>query len=105
MAQREALTAEFDDIVAGTAEGNADDEHDPEGSTLAFERARVSALLSRERAYLAELERAEDRVAAGTYGICTQCGVALPPERLAALPAASTCVRCRPPRVRSSDPM
>jgi hypothetical protein len=39
MAHIEALTAEFDDIVAGTADGNTDDEHDPEGSTLAFERA------------------------------------------------------------------
>ena len=58
MAHIEALTAEFDDIVAGTTDGNSDDEHDPEGSTLAFERARVAALLGQERAYLAELERA-----------------------------------------------
>ncbi len=97
MAHIEALTAEFDDIVAGTAGGNSDDEHDPEGSTLAFERARVSALLSREQAHLAELERAGSRVADGTYGVCTQCGAAIPRERLAALPAARTCVQCRPP--------
>jgi len=44
MAHIAALTAEFDDIVAATTDGNSDDEHDPEGSTLAFERARVSAL-------------------------------------------------------------
>jgi DnaK suppressor protein len=97
MAHVEALTAEFDDIVATMADGNADDEHDPEGSTLAFERARVAALLSQERAYLVELERAGDRVADGTYGVCEQCGTALPPERLAARPAARTCVQCRPP--------
>jgi DnaK suppressor protein len=97
MAHIEALTAEFDDIVAGTAASNADDEHDPEGSTLAFERARVSALLSQERAYLAELERAADRVADGTYGVCTRCGAAIAPERLAARPAARTCVQCRFP--------
>ena len=98
IAHIEALTAEIDDIVAATADGNSDDEHDPEGSTLAFERARVSALLSRERAYLEELERAEARVADGTYGVCTLCGGALAPERLAARPAARTCVQCRPPR-------
>jgi DnaK suppressor protein len=96
MAHIEALRAEFDDIVAGTADGNTDDEHDPEGSTLAFERARVAALLSQEQAYLAELERAGERVADGSYGVCTQCGSAIPTERLAARPAARTCVQCRP---------
>jgi RNA polymerase-binding transcription factor DksA len=96
MAHVDALTAEFDDIVAGTADGNSDDEHDPEGSTLAFERARVSALLSQERDYLIELERAGDRIADGTYGVCAWCGAAIPTERLAALPAARTCVQCRP---------
>jgi DnaK suppressor protein len=96
MAHIEALTAEFDDIVAGTVDGNSDDEHDPEGSTLAFERARVSALLSQEQAYLTELERAGDKIADGTYGVCTRCGSAIPTERLAARPAARTCVQCRP---------
>ena len=105
MAHIEALTADFDDIVAAAADGNADDEHDPEGSTLAFERARVSALLSQEQAYLAELERAEQRMADGTYGICEQCGAALPSERLAARPAARTCVQCRPLRDSSPSPM
>jgi DnaK suppressor protein len=97
MAHIAALRAEFDDIVAGAAESNSDDEHDPEGSTLAFERARVSALLNQERAYLAELERAGNRLADGTYGVCTRCGAAIAPERLAARPAARTCVQCRIP--------
>jgi DnaK suppressor protein len=96
MARVAALTAEFDDIVAGTDDGSSDDEHDPEGSTIAFERARVSTLLSQGRAYLDELERAQGRIADGTYGACEQCGRAIPPERLAALPTARTCVRCRP---------
>jgi DnaK suppressor protein len=99
MARVEALTAEFDDIVAGTDVGNSDDEHDPEGSTIAFERARVSTLLSQSRAYLEELERAQTRLADGTYGACAHCGTAIPPERLVALPTARTCVRCRPTAV------
>jgi DnaK suppressor protein len=94
-ARVEALTAEFDDIVAGTEDGNSDDEHDPEGSTIAFERARVATLLSQGRAYLGELDRAQDRLAAGTYGICEQCGAVIPRERLVALPTARTCVQCR----------
>jgi DnaK suppressor protein len=96
-ARVEALTAEFDDIVAGTDVGSSDDEHDPEGSTIAFERARVSTLLSQGRAYLEQLERAQGRIAEGTYGTCERCGEAIPHERLAARPTARTCVQCRPP--------
>jgi hypothetical protein len=36
MARIAALSTEFDDIVAVTEGANADDEHDPEGSTIAF---------------------------------------------------------------------
>ena len=95
MARVEALTAEFDDIVAGTDVANSDDEHDPEGSTIAFERARVSTLVSQGRAYLEELDRAQGRLANGTYGACEHCGAAIPRERLVALPTARTCVQCR----------
>lgn len=95
IARIEALSAEFDDIVAGAADANSDDEHDPEGSTVAFERARVSTLLSQGRAYLEALEQAQGRIADGTYGVCEQCGAAIPPDRLAALPTARTCVQCR----------
>jgi RNA polymerase-binding transcription factor DksA len=91
-----ALSTEFDDIVAVTEGANSDDEHDPEGSTIAFERARVSALLRQGRAYLEELEAAQSRIAAATYGACEHCGAAIPPERLEALPTARTCVQCRP---------
>jgi DnaK suppressor protein len=94
-ARIEALSAEFDDIVAGTADANSDDEHDPEGSTVAFERARVSTLLAQGRMYLEELARAQERIADGTYGVCEQCGAAIPQERLVALPTARTCIRCR----------
>jgi RNA polymerase-binding transcription factor DksA len=97
MARIAALTAELDDIVAATADANVDDEHDPEGSTIAFERARVSTLLSQGRAYLEELELAHHRVEDGTYGTCERCGSAIPPERLRARPVARTCIQCPPP--------
>jgi RNA polymerase-binding transcription factor DksA len=97
MARIAALTAELDDIVAATADANVDDEHDPEGSTIAFERARVSTLLSQGRAYLEELELAQGRVEDGAYGVCERCGSAIPPERLRARPVARTCIRCPPP--------
>jgi DnaK suppressor protein len=97
MARIAALTAELDDIVAATVDANVDDEHDPEGSTIAFERARVSTLLSQGRAYLEELELAHHRVEDGTYGACEGCGSAIPPERLRARPVARTCIQCPHP--------
>jgi RNA polymerase-binding transcription factor DksA len=87
------LTAELAELEASTAEG-PDDEHDPEGATIGFERARVGGLLAAARAEVAGLRAAADRVAGGTYGRCAGCGGIIPPERLAALPATQVCVVC-----------
>jgi RNA polymerase-binding transcription factor DksA len=89
-----ALTAEHDGIVAASADANADDEHDPEGSTVAFERAQVAALAAQAQAYLDDLDRAEARVDHGTYTACEQCGSSIAAARLAARPATRTCVGC-----------
>ena len=89
----EAMTAEYEGIV-DAADMNGDDEHDPEGSTVAFERAQVAALRSEARAYLGALDRAEARLAAGTYSTCEGCGAEIPRDRLAARPAVRTCIAC-----------
>jgi RNA polymerase-binding protein DksA len=93
-AQIESLTREFDDVVAASRASNADDEHDPEGATIAFERQQVVALLDQARARLADIEAALARRDAGDYGICENCGRPIAPERLAARPAARTCIDC-----------
>jgi DnaK suppressor protein len=41
-----------------------------------------------------DLRAAIDRIDRGAYGICAPCGAAIDAARLAALPAARTCVRC-----------
>jgi DnaK suppressor protein len=89
-----ALTYDLDTIVRASADANADDEHDPEGSTVAFERAQVTALLEGVRRDLAEIGTALDRVEAGGYGRCEECGVVIAPERLLVRPAARQCVNC-----------
>jgi len=43
--QLAGLEREFDGIVEAAGSANADDEHDPEGATIAFERQHVAALL------------------------------------------------------------
>jgi RNA polymerase-binding transcription factor DksA len=42
-----------------------------------------------------QLARALDRVGQGRYGTCEECGGAIAPARLAALPEVTTCVRCQ----------
>ena len=43
-----------------------------------------------------EIDVALDRIADGTYGRCTHCGVAIPVERLTIRPFAAGCVACQP---------
>jgi RNA polymerase-binding transcription factor DksA len=73
---------------------SVDDEHDSEGSTVGFERARVAGLIDRSRRQIGELEAAAQRAAEGSYGYCTTCGEQIGTERLAALPATQRCVDC-----------
>jgi RNA polymerase-binding protein DksA len=94
LAQIEALTREFDEVVAASRSSNADDEHDPEGATIAFERQQVAALLDQTRRRLADVDAALERRETGDYGVCEICGRPIAPERLAARPAASTCIDC-----------
>ena len=92
--QIRALQRTFDEIV-DAAEGVAtDDEHDPEGHTIAWERQQVAGLLEAARRRLAELDLAIRRVEGGDYGRCEVCGRPIPDERLEAIPTASTCVAC-----------
>lgn len=89
-----SLRAEFDAIVESVEADAPDDEHDPEGSTRGFERARVAALLADARARLADLDRAAVRLDAGDFGVCVACGQPIPFERLAVQLATDRCVAC-----------
>jgi DnaK suppressor protein len=90
------LEREFDGIVASAAEGSSggDDEHDPEGATVAFERQHVAALLAQARSRLTAVDAAARKLDAGSYGRCDACGEPIGAARLAARPTALTCVRC-----------
>ena len=89
-----SLTGDFDDVVEASRDANADDEHDPEGATIAFERSQVAALVLQVQHQLTEVEAAIDRLAAGTYGFCEQCGQPIAGARLEARPTARTCIKC-----------
>jgi DnaK suppressor protein len=89
-----ALEREFAAIAEAAGAGGTDDEHDPEGATLAFERQHTAALLALAREQLTAIDAALARLEAGHYGICERCGQPVGDDRLAARPAARTCVRC-----------
>src|SRR5689334_9536673 len=89
-----ALEAEFASLAEAASSAGTDDEHDPEGATLAFERQHAAALLQAARDQLAAVGAALARLAAGRYGVCERCGQPIGTERLAARPAALTCIRC-----------
>ncbi|MDX6375612.1 MAG: DnaK suppressor protein [Nocardioidaceae bacterium] len=89
-----SLTGDFDAVVAASRDTNADDEHDPEGATIAFERSQLRALVRQVQLHLVEIDAAMKRLEAGTYGTCEGCGGAIGEDRLEARPAARTCIRC-----------
>ncbi|MFN2537127.1 MAG: TraR/DksA family transcriptional regulator [Mycobacteriales bacterium] len=95
-----ALTAARAELVAAAEGANLDDEHDPEGATIAFERQQVAALLAQAARSVAAAEAALAARAAGSYGTCEGCGEPIGTERLEALPAATMCISCARQRTR-----
>jgi RNA polymerase-binding transcription factor DksA len=103
LARAEADVADVTDQLAAIAESTAlgpDDEHDAEGATIGFERARLRSLLARAEAAVRELRAAADRQLDGSYGRCSRCGGSVARDRLAALPSTRLCLTCATSRDR-----
>jgi DnaK suppressor protein len=60
--------------------------HMADVGTDSMEREKLSLMIAREKKYKEYLERALDRIADKTYGICKVTGKAIPKERLEAVP-------------------
>ena len=98
LARIDELTADMDAMVEASRDSNADDEHDPEGQTIAFERSQLAAVTAQIREHLSEIDAALERVADGTYGVCEVGGEPIPVARVEARPTARTCVQHAHPR-------
>jgi DnaK suppressor protein len=94
LARIAATEADLAAVAEATAGANTDDEHDPEGATIAWERQQAVASRDRLLTRLAAVDAATERVVAGTYGTCVVCGDPIGAERLTARPEIATCVRC-----------
>jgi len=81
-------------IRAARADTTDDDEHDPEGATLSAEWSRAEGQSAGVRQELAEVDRAEQKLTDGRYGLCEVCGQDIPLARLRIKPAARRCVNC-----------
>jgi RNA polymerase-binding protein DksA len=94
--QAESLQAEADSLTEDREPGDVQfDEESGEGDTLAVERERDLALSAQARAAIEQIDLAVEKIHAGTYGQCENCGTNIPKERLNALPYAALCVKCK----------
>ena len=69
--------------------------HMADDASEAYEQAKDLALRQNAEQVLAQVTDALGRFEKGTYGSCEQCGVAIDPARLEALPYATLCLRCQ----------
>lgn len=90
----ERTGSELDGVRHARTDASADDEHDPEGSTLASDWSRIEGIRSTLITRRGENEDALARLAAGTYGACAQCGRPIGTARLEARPSAALCIDC-----------
>ena len=86
-----------DEIDTSLHSGSLDIPQD-QRATADIEASVTCAGVERDAVELAEIEAALDRVKAGAYGLCTECGEPLPLARLGALPQARRCMECESAR-------
>ena len=103
---RAALESERDELLGQVADleaeadvsrwrdGGFDDDPADSGSAN-LERDRAQSLSGHARRMLVQVEAALERMDAGAYGTCEQCGSAIERARLEALPYATLCMDCK----------
>lgn len=97
--QLEARYAEIESRLCRVSEDvrHAQQPLDADFEEQAIERENdevLAALDSSLRKELAQIRLTLERMDRGEYGVCEVCGKKIPPQRLAALPHASRCVKC-----------
>ena len=88
------LTSEVLSVQESRHASPTDDEHDPEGPTLAFEQSQSSALLRQAKGRLKQIDEALARLEAGSYGVCEGCNREISYARLGARPYTPHCIAC-----------
>jgi DnaK suppressor protein len=84
-----SLDEEVEEIAAGN------DNHPAETATATVGREIDYTLGDNAEQVISEIDAALQRIEAGTYGTCVDCGHEIPRERLGANPWASLCIDCK----------
>src|SRR5436309_6597342 len=95
-----ALSGDIKAVTDAVSDVATDDEHDPEGATIAFEHARVGALPEQARDHLSAIAHAEPRLRDGVLDECEICGRLIGAARRDARPTGTTCISCAARRRR-----
>ncbi|MFD4541472.1 TraR/DksA family transcriptional regulator [Streptomyces bauhiniae] len=87
-------------MMRDSADGAGDDEADTGSKNIT--REHELALAANAREMLSQTERALERLDAGTYGLCENCGNPIGKARMQAFPRATLCVECKQKQERRS---
>jgi len=90
--KRDEITARLDRITANVRR-SLDSDSEERAKELADSEV-VDALGNEAREELQRIAAALARMDAGDYGLCTQCGTRIAPERISAYPYAEECIDC-----------
>lgn len=105
----ERQVAMIEETGLGTSQGDqlqedsTVDNHPADLGTETFERSKDLGLRSNALRRIQEIDAALERMAAGTYGVCEECGQPIDPARLEAFPSATTCIACQQRREARPD--
>ncbi|OEU97073.1 TraR/DksA family transcriptional regulator [Streptomyces oceani] len=80
-------------LMRDSGDGAGDDDADTGTKNITREHEMALAANAREMVY--QTERALERLEAGTYGLCENCGNAIGKARMQAFPRATLCVDCK----------
>ena len=80
--------------VGGDADSSSTPMHLGDLGSAAYDQELSATLLENETYLHREVQAALDRLDAGTFGTCEECGAAIPAERLEILPYVRHCMGC-----------
>ncbi|MDP9092076.1 MAG: TraR/DksA C4-type zinc finger protein [Actinomycetota bacterium] len=84
---------DLNDLQQSSTDGAGDDQADAGSKT--FEREQEQSIAANRLDLLTQIQRAIERIDAGTYGFCESCGKPIPKARLKAFPSATLDVACK----------
>ena len=86
-----------DDPQDATGEASGTNQHTADAASETIEREVAFSIKESTEGHVKDIDRALQRLAAGTYGVCEVCRVKIPEGRLEAKPEAEYCVEHEPP--------